>query len=124
MAKTIFEQIGGTYTMQGDYYLPDLTLPAEEERPIGMWAQRCLRYLQQHHKILYCNLLTSGKLHSPLADVEEEAQSLFLRLVKEYAKREGMTEYQKAENPIEWVRRMNNIRSRVLEIVLKEAVFV
>ena len=79
MAKTIFEQTGGTYTMQGDFCLPNLTLPPEEERHIGVWAQRRLRYLKQHHKILYCNLLTSGKLHSHLADVEEEAQSLFLR---------------------------------------------
>ena len=125
MNKTIFEQMGGTYTMQGDYCLPDLlTLPPEEERPIGVWGQRRLRYLKQHHKILYYNLLTSGKLQSHLADVEEEAQSLFLRLVKEYAEREGVTEQLKAENPMEWVRKMNNIRSSVLEIVSKEAVFV
>lgn len=124
MAKTIFEQTGATYTMQGDYCLPNLTLPPEEERRIGVWAHRRRQYLKQHHKILYYNLLTSGKLYCHLADVEEEAQTLFLRLVKEYAEREGMTEYLKAENPIEWVRRMNNIRSRVLEIVLKEAVFV
>ena len=91
MAKTIFEQTGGTYTMQADFCLPNLTLPPEEERQIGVWAQRRLRYLKQHHKILYCNLLTSGKLRSHLADVEKEAQSLFLRLVKEYAKREGVT---------------------------------
>ena len=101
MAKTIFEQIDGTYTLQGDYYLPDLTLPAEEERPIGVWEQRHRQYLKQHHKILYYNLLTSGKLHSHLADVEEEAKSLFLRLVKEYAEREGITEQLKAENPME-----------------------
>ena len=101
MAKTIFEQTGGTYTMQGDYYLPNLTLPPEEERPIGVWEQRHRQYLKQHHKILYCNLLTSGKLHSHLADAEKEAQSLFLRLVKEYAEREGITEQLKAENPME-----------------------
>ena len=83
MAKTIFEQTGGTYTMQGDYCLPNLTLPPEEERHICVWAQRRLRYLKQHHKILYYNLLTSGKLYCHLADVEEEAQTLFLRLVKE-----------------------------------------
>ena len=122
MAKTIFEQMDGTYTMQGDYYLPDLTLPAEEERPTGVWAQRRLRYLKQHHKILYYNLLTSGKLHSHLADVEEEAQTLFLRLVKEYAEREGVTEQLKAENPMEWVRRMNCIRSRITEIVNAELI--
>ena len=123
MAKTIFEQTGGTYTMQGDYCLPDLTLPAEEERLIGVWAQRRRQYLKQHHKILYCNLLTSGKLHSHLADVEEEAQLLFLRLVKEYAVKEGVTEQLKVKNPMEWVRRMNNIRERVNEVVNTEMIF-
>ena len=123
MAKTIFEQTGGTYTMQGDYCLPDLTLPAEEERPIGVWAQRRLRYLKQHHKILYYNLLTSGKLQSHLADVEEEAQTLFLRLVKQYAEREGVTEQLKAENPTEWVQKMNNIRNRVAETVCADLIF-
>lgn len=119
----LFRPEYSTYTLQGDYYLPDLTLPAEEERPIGVWAQRRLRYLKQHHKILYYNLLTSGKLHSHLADVEKEAQSLFLRLVKEYAEREGVTEQLKAENPMEWVRRMNNIRERVNEVVNAEMIF-
>ena len=123
MAKTIFEQMGGTYTMQGDYRLPDLTLPTEEERPIGVWGQRRLRYLKQHHKILYCNLLTSGKLHSHLADVEEEAHTLFVRLVKQYAEREGVTERLKAENPMEWVRRMNNIRERITEVVNADLIF-
>ena len=123
MAKTIFEQTGGTYTMQGDYCLPDLTLPAEEERLIGVWAQRRRQYLKQHHKILYCNLLTSGKLRSHLADIEEEAQSLFLRLVKEYAELEGMTEQLKAENPTEWVQKMNNIRSRAAETVYADLIF-
>ena len=123
MDKTIFEQMGGTYTMQGDYCLPDLTLPAEEEHLIGVWAQRRRQYLKQHHKILYYNLLTSGKLRSHLADVEEEAQLLFLRLVKEYAEREGVTEQLKAKNPIEWVCRMNNIRERVNEVVNAEMIF-
>lgn len=123
MAKTIFEQTGGTYTMQGDYCLPDLTLPAEEERPIGVWAQHRLRYLKQHHKILYYNLLTSGKLQSHLADVEEEAQTLFLRLVKQYAEREGATEQLKAENPMEWVQKMNNIHNRVAETVCADLIF-
>ena len=122
MDKTIFEQMGGTYTMQGDYCLPDLTLPTEEERPIGVWGQRRLRYLKQHHKILYYNLLTSGKLQSHLADVEEEAQTLFLRLVKQYTEREGVTEQLKAENPMEWVRRMNNICSQVTETVTTELI--
>lgn len=124
MNKTIFEKMGGTYTMQSDYCLPDLTLPPEEKRPIGVWAQRRLRYLKQYHKILYYNLFTSGKLHSHLADVEEEAQTLFLRLVKQYAEREGVTEQLKAENPKEWVQRMNNIRERVTEIVNAEVIFV
>ena len=123
MAKTIFEQTGGTYTTQGDYCLPNLTLPPEEERPIGVWAQRRLRYLKQHHKILYYNLLTSGKLHSHLADVEEEAQTLFLRLVKQYAEREGVTEQLKAENPMEWGQKMNNIRNRVAETVCADLIF-
>ena len=123
MNKTIFEQMGGTYTMQGDYCLPDLTLPTEEERPIGVWGQRRLRYLKQHHKILYYNLLTSGKLRSHLADVEEEAQSLFLRLVKEYAEREGVTEQLKAENPMEWVRKLNNIRNQIMGIVINELIY-
>ena len=123
MAKTIFEQTGGTYTIQGHYCLPDLTLPAEEEHPIGVWGQRRLRYLKQHHQILYYNLLTSGKLHSHLADVEEEAQSLFLWLVKEYAEQEGVTEQLKAENPTEWVQKMNNIRNRAAETVHADLIF-
>ena len=123
MAKTIFEQTGGTYTMQGDYRLPNLTLPPEEERPIGVWAQHRRQYLKQHHKILYYNLLTSGKLHTHLTNVEEEAQSLFLRLVKEYAEKEGVTEQLKAENTMEWVRRMNNIHNRTTEMVEKDLIY-
>ena len=121
--KSIFEQIGGTYTKQGDYRLPNLTLPAEEERPIGVWGQRRLRYLKQHHKVLYYNLLTSGKLNSHLADIEEEVQSIFSRLVKEYAEKEGVTKQLKKENPIEWIRRMNNIKMRVREMVNSEVIF-
>lgn len=123
MAKTIFEQMNGTYTMQGDYCLPNFTLPAEDERPIGVWGQRRLRYLKHHHKILYYNLLTSGKLRSHLADIEEEAQTLFFRLVKQYAEREGVTEQLKAENPMEWVQKMNNIRSRAAETVCADLIF-
>ena len=123
MANTIFEQTGGTYTMQGDYCLPNLTLPPEEERPIGVWAHRRRQYLKQHHKILYYNLLTSGKLYCHLADVEEEAQTLFLRLVKEYAEREGVTEQLKAENPMEWGQKMNSIRNRVAETVCADLIF-
>lgn len=123
MAKTIFEQTGGTYTIQGDYCLPNLTLSPEEKHPIGVWAQRRRQYLKQHHKILYYNLLTSGKLQSHLDDVEEEAQSLFLRLVKEYAEREGVTEQLKAENQMEWVQKMNNIRNRAAETVHADLIF-
>ena len=123
MAKTIFEQMGGTYTIQGDYCLPDLALLPEEKRPIGVWAHRRRQYLKQHHKILYCNLLTSGKLYSYLADVEDEAQTLFLRLVKEYAEREDVTEQLKAENPMEWGQKMNNIRNRAAETVYADLIF-
>lgn len=122
--KSIFKQIGGTYTMQGDYRLPNLTVPAEEERPIGVWGQRRLRYLKQHHKVLYYNLLTSGKLHSHLADTEEQAQELFSRLVKEYAEKEEVTEQLKATDQMAWVRQMNNIRNRATEIVNADVVFV
>lgn len=122
--KSIFEQSGGAYTVQGDYRLPNLTLPAEDERPIGVWGQRRLQYLKQHHKVLYYNLLTSGKLHSHLADVEEQAQDLFSRLVKEHAEKEGITEQLKATDPMKWVQKMNNIRERVMETVYSDMVFV
>ena len=111
--KSIFAQIGGTYTLQGDYCLPNLTLPAEEERPIGVWGQRRLRYLKQHRKVLYYNLLTSGKLHSHLADVEEQAQDLFSRLVKEHAEKEGITEQLKATDPMKWVQSNRQISRRM-----------
>ena len=121
MTDTLFEQLGGTYTQQGDYLLPNLALPAEKETGnIGVWAIRHKRYLKQHHKVLYYNLLTSGKLDSYLADIEEQAQQLFLRLVKELAEKEGVTEQLKAADQMAWVRRMNNTRSRATEIVVKE----
>lgn len=122
--KSLFEKSGGTYTLQGDYRLPNLTLPAEDERPIGVWGQRRLRYLKQRHKVLYYNLLTSGKLHSHLADTEEQAQELFSRLVKEYAEKEEVTEQLKATDQMAWVRRMNNIRERATDIVNADVVFV
>ena len=121
--ESLFEQLGGTYTRQGDYCLPDVCLPPEEERPIGIYGQRRLRYLKQYHKVLYYNLLTSGKLHSHLVDIDEEAQELFLRLEKEYAENENVTEQLKEENPIEWIRRMNNIKMRVREMVNSEVIF-
>lgn len=124
MANTIFEQTGGTYTQAGDYMLPDL-LPAEEETEanIGVWGMRHKRYLKQNHKVLYYNLLTSGKLNSYLADIEQQAQDLFLRLVKELAKRENVNEKLKAENQMLWVQKMNNIRNRATEIVNAELVY-
>ena len=120
--KSIFEQSGGVYTMQGDYRLPNLTLPAEEERPIGVWGQRRLRYLKQHHKVLYYNLLTSGKLHSHLADVEEQAQDLFSRLVKEHAEKAGITENLKATDQMKWVQSINNIQWPINEYIEKEII--
>lgn len=122
--KSLFEQSGGTYTLQGDYRLPNLTVPAEEERPIGVWGQRRQNYLKHNRKVLYYNLLTSGKLHSHLADTEEQAQTLFSRLVKEYAEKEGVTEQLKFIDQTAWVCRMNNIRSRATEVVNSEVVFV
>ena len=117
MEKTIFEQMGGTYEQQGDYLIPRLTLPDEEEKPIGIWGQRHLRYLKTHRKITYMNFLTTGKLHSYLADINEQAENMFFGLVKQMAEREGVTELLKADNQREWVTRMNNIRSRATEIV-------
>ncbi|MCQ4022107.1 MULTISPECIES: TnpV protein [unclassified Ruminococcus] len=122
--KSIFEQQGGTYTMQGDYQLPNLLPPTEEERPIGVWGQRRLNYLKHHRKILYYNLLTSGKLHSHLADIEEQAQDLFSRLVNEYAAQEGIDEHLKAIDQMAWLQKMNNIQARVREIVNSEVVFI
>ena len=119
----IDEKTGISYTLQGDYYLPDLALPAEKEQPIGLWGQRHLRYLKQHRKVLYTNLLTSGKLNSYLADIDKQAEDMFLRLVEQIANREGVTEQLKAENQIEWVGRMNNIRSRAMEIVNAELIY-
>lgn len=123
MTKTLFEQLGGTYTQVGDYLLPDLSLPpGKDDHPIGVWGQRRLRYLKHHHKVLYYNLLTSGKLHSHLADTEEQAQALFFRLVKEYAEKEGVTEQLKAIDQMAWVRKMNNIRECVKEIINKDLI--
>lgn len=125
MTDTLFEQLGGNFTQTGDYLLPDLSLPAEKEPGhIGVWALRRKRYLKQYHKVLYYNLLTSGKLHSYLADIEELAQQLFLRLVKEYSEKEGVTEQLKAADQMAWVKRLNNIREQAAEVVNAEVVFV
>ena len=122
--KTLFEQHGGTYTMQGDYRLPNLTADETDTRPIGVWGQHRLHYLKHHRKVLYNNLLTSGKLHSHLADIEEQAQDLFSRLVKEYAEKEVITEQLKADDQIKWVQKINNIRERVMEMVYTDVVYV
>ena len=122
--KTLFEQHGGTYTMQGDYRLPNLTVEETDDRPIGVWGQRRLHYLKHHRKVLYYNQLTSGKLHSHIADIEEQAQKLFSRLTKEYAKKEGITEQLKATDQMKWVQKLNNIRERVIETVYSNVVFV
>ena len=124
MAKTIFAELGGNYVRQGDYLLPCLSLPAEKEsKPVGVWGQRHLRYLKQHRKVLYTNLLTSGKLNSYLADIDKQAEDMFLRLIEQIANREGVTEQLKAENQMEWVCRKNNIRSRAMEIVNDELIY-
>ena len=124
MEKTIFEQMGGTYTQQGDCYLPNLVLPTEKEtRPIGVWGQRHLRYLKECHRITYANLLTSGKLNSYLVDIDERAENMFLRLVKQMAEHEGVTERLKAENQLEWVGQINNIRICATEIVNQVIIF-
>lgn len=124
MTDTLFEQFGGTYTQVGDYLLPDLSLPAEKETGnICVWALRHKRYLKHHHKVLYYNLLTSGKLHSHLADIEKQAQQLFLRLVKEYAEKEGVTEQLKETDQMAWVRKMSSIRNRAAEMVNNEVVY-
>ena len=124
MANTIFEQTGGTYTQIEDYLLPDLELPEEEkEANIGVWGMRHKRYLKQNHKVLYYNLLTSGKLNSYLADIEQQAQDLFLRLVKDLAEKENVTEELKATDMMLWVQKMNNIRNRATEIINADIIY-
>ncbi|MBR6509577.1 MAG: TnpV protein [Clostridia bacterium] len=125
MEKRIYnEQTGICYTLQGDYYLPDLSFPEQENKPIGLWGQRHLRYIKQHRKILYTNLLTNGKLNGYLADLDKQAEDMFFRLVKQMAEREGVTEQLKAGNQIEWVVRMNNIRNIVTEIVNTYLIYI
>ena len=123
MTKTIFEKMGGTYTQVGDYLLPDLKLPEEDQQPIGVWGQRHWRYLKEHRRATYATLLTSGKLNGYLADIDRQAEELFSRLVKQMAEAEGITEHLKADNQMEWVRRMNNIRNRAMEIVNSELIY-
>ena len=117
------EKTGIRYTLQGDYYLPDLALPAEEQQPIGIWGQRHLRHIKQNRRALYTNLLTSGKLNSYLADINRQAEEMFSRLVKELAEKEGITETLKAENQMLWVQRMNAVQETATEIVNNDLVF-
>ena len=124
MAKTIFEQMGGTYTRVGDYYLPDLKLPEEEKQAnIGVWGMRHKRFLKENHRVFYANLMTSGKLVAYLEDIEQQATAMFLQLVKELAENENITEKLKAENQMLWVQKMNNIRNRATEIVNAELIY-
>ncbi len=123
MAKTIFEEMGGTYTRQGDYFLPDLKLPEGEQKSIGVWGQTHRRFLKENHKVLYMNLLTSGKLNTYLADIDEQAEEMFSRRVKQLAEKENVTEKLKAENQMLWVQRINNIRNRAMEVVNSELIF-
>ena len=124
MEKVIYDEKNGLwYELQGDYYIPCLKLPEEEQQPIGMWGQRHLRYIKQNRKALYLNLLTSGKLNGYLVDIDKQAEDMFSRLIKQMAEREGITEQLKADNQMEWVGRMNNIRSRAKEVINNELIF-
>ena len=118
MDKYIYDDKNGLwYELQGDYYIPCLILPTEKEQPIGLWGQRHLHYLKEYHRLTYTNLLTSGRLNEYLAEIDKQAKDMFLRLIKQMSEREGVTEQLKTENQMEWVGRMNNIRSRAVEIV-------
>lgn len=124
MAKTIFEDMGGTYTQVGNYLLPDLKLPEEEKQAnIGVWGMRHKRFLKENHRVLYSNLMTSGKLVTYLDDIEQQATAMFLWLVKELAEKENVTEELKVTDQMLWVQKMNNIRNRATEIVNAELIY-
>ena len=123
MAKTIFEELGGKYERQGDYLIPCLTVPAEEEQPIGTWGQRHLDYLNQYRRVTYINLLTSGRLNTYLADINRQAQERFERLIEGMKQAQGKTERLKEENALEWTGRLNNIRACAREIVNEEIIY-
>ena len=124
MEKVIYDEKNSLwYELQGDYYIPCLKLPEEEQQSIGVWGQSHLRYIKQNRKILYLNLLTSGKLNGYLADIDKQAEDVLSRLVKQMAEREGVTEKLKADNQMKWVARMNNIRSRATEIVNHDIIY-
>ncbi len=124
MTKTIFEELSGKYEKQGDYLIPCLTAPAEEEQPIGTWGQQHLDYLKQYRRVTYANLLTSGRLNAYLADVDKQAQERLERLIEGMKQAQGITEQLKAENTLEWTGRMNNIRACAMEIVEKEIIYI
>lgn len=119
--KSLFEELGGTYHQEGDYLLPDLVPP--ENVPIGIWGQRRKHYLKTHREPIYTALLLSGELDSHLSEMDVQAEAMFFQLVKQMAEQEGITEQLKAENQIEWVRRMNSVRTRVIEVVNAELIF-
>lgn len=121
MKKSLFEQMGGTYHQESDYFLPDLSVP--ELPAIDIWGQWRKRYLKEHHQALYTALLLSGKLNGHLSEVDKQAESMFSQLVKQMAEQEGITEQLKAKNQMEWVGQMNNIRNRVEEIICNELIF-
>ena len=123
MKKTIFEEMGGTYIRHGDYFIPCLTLTEEEQRFIGVWGQRHLRYLKEYRRSVYLNLLTSGRLNSYLADIEEQAQERFERIIEQMKQEQGITEQLKAENQMEWVSRMNNIQACAREVVNAKLIY-
>lgn len=123
MAKTNFEQMGGTYSQVGDYLLPNLKLSEEKQANIGVWGMRHKRFLRENHRVLYANLITSGKLVVYLDDIEQQATAIFLRLVKELAEKENVTEELKATDQMLWVQKMNNIRNRATEIVNSELIY-
>ena len=124
MEKSLFEQMDGTYTQVGDYLLSNLILPEQQDQPLGVWGQRHARYLKQHHKIIYMNLLTSGKLNDYLVDIENQAENLFLQLVKQLAESENITEELKAKDQMEWVAQINNVCNRAREIVNSKLIFI
>ncbi len=124
MEKYIYDEKNGLwYDLNGDYYIPCLELPEEEQRPIGIWGQRHLRYIKQHRRVFYTNLLTSGKLNSYLADLNEDAEEMFSRLVEQLSNRDGITEQLKAEDQIEWVRRTTACHEQAREIVNAELIY-
>lgn len=124
MKKEVYnEQTGIRYELQGDYYLPCLKLPDEEQKPIGIWGQLHAKHLKHHHKVIYYNLLTSCKLNSYLADINEQAEEMYCRLVKQLSEKGGITEQLKAENPMLWVHKMNNIQISARDVVNTELIY-